>query len=312
MRFFALFLAISLLCLTCSRLKMPSSPLPAQSIVVLGIAQDAGYPQINCQRACCRQAWKNPQKRRLVSCLGLLDQNQGQSWIFDATPDLKQQIQNLQKLGGKANLPDGIFLTHAHMGHYTGLMELGREALNAKKMPIFAMPRMKAYLEQNGPWSQLVSLNNIDLQPLSAGQEQALNTNLKVRPLLVPHRDEYSETVGYEISGPRKKLLFIPDIDKWHKWDLDLKTLLQKVDYALIDGTFLKNGEIFGRNMAEIPHPFIQESMDLLKDLPLASRQKVFFIHSNHTNPVLFSGKARREVRKMGFGVAWEGMVLGI
>ncbi len=291
---------------------MPSSPLPAQSIVVLGIAQDAGYPQINCQRACCRQAWKNPQKRRLVSCLGLIDQNQGQSWIFDATPDLKQQIQILQKLGGKANLPDGIFLTHAHMGHYTGLMELGREALNAKKMPVFAMPRMKTYLEQNGPWSQLVSLNNIDLQPLSAGQEQALNTNLKVRPLLVPHRDEYSETVGYEISGPRKKLLFIPDIDKWHKWDLDLKTLLQKVDYALIDGTFLKNGEIFGRNMAEIPHPFIQESMDLLKDLPLASRQKVFFIHFNHTNPVLFSGKARREVRKMGFGVAWEGMVLGM
>jgi pyrroloquinoline quinone biosynthesis protein B len=280
--------------------------------VVLGIAQDAGYPQINCQRACCRQAWKNPQKRHLVSCLGLLDQSQGQSWLFDATPDLKQQIQILQKLGGKANLPDGIFLTHAHMGHYTGLMELGREALNAKKMPVFAMPRMKTYLEQNGPWSQLVSLNNIDLQPLNAGQEQTLNTNLKVRPLQVPHRDEFSETVGYEIIGPRKKLLFIPDIDKWHKWDLDLKTLLQKVDYALIDGTFLKNGEIFGRNMAEIPHPFIQESMELLRDLPLALRQKVFFIHFNHTNPVLFSGKARREVRKMGFGVAWEGMVLGM
>jgi pyrroloquinoline quinone biosynthesis protein B len=297
---------------SCTGSRKAASPLPAQSIVVLGIAQDAGYPQINCQRECCRRAWKNPAQRRLVSCLGLLDQNQGQSWIFDATPDLKQQIQNLQKLQGKPNLPTGIFLTHAHMGHYTGLMELGREALNAAKMPVYAMPRMRAYLEQNGPWSQLVSLSNIDLQPLAAGQEQALNANLKVRPLLVPHRDEYSETVGYEISGPNKKLLFIPDIDKWHKWDQDLKTLLQNVDYALIDGTFLKNGEIFGRNMAEIPHPFIQESMDLLKDLPLASRQKVFFIHFNHTNPVLFSRKARQELQKMGFGVAWEGMVLGM
>jgi pyrroloquinoline quinone biosynthesis protein B len=308
------FFAFIIVCLslTCSRLKVKTSPLPTQAIVVLGIAQDAGYPQIHCQRECCRRAWQNPARRQLVSCLGLIDQNQAQSWIFDATPDLKQQVQALQKLQGKSHLPTGIFLTHAHMGHYTGLMELGREALNATKIPVFAMPRMKAYLEQNGPWSQLVSLKNIDLQPLIAGQTHVLNNNLKVRPLLVPHRDEYSETVGYEIMGPRKKLLFIPDIDKWHKWDQDLKALLQNVDYALIDGTFLKNGEIFGRNMAEIPHPFIQESMDLLKDLPLAMRQKVFFMHFNHTNPVLFSGKARREVEKAGFGLAWEGMVLGM
>eukprot|EP00957_Ditylum_brightwellii_P156501 11911053-Ditylum_brightwellii.AAC.1 len=62
--------------------------------------------------------------------------------------------------------PDGIFLTHAHIGHYTGLMYLGREALGAVDVPVYAMPRMRSFLKNNGPWSQLVSLGNINIQNL--------------------------------------------------------------------------------------------------------------------------------------------------
>ena len=70
-------------------------------------------------------------------------------------------------------------------------------------------------------------------------------------PFLVPHRDEFSETVGFEIKGENKTAVFIPDIDKWSKWNSDLKELIKRVDYAFLDATFYKNGEIPSRDMSE-------------------------------------------------------------
>jgi pyrroloquinoline quinone biosynthesis protein B len=311
-------LKIGLLFTICGFINCHTNPLhtpsnkntPSQYVVVLGIAQDAGYPQAACEKSCCREAWADKAKRKTVSCIGLVDKTAAKKWIFDATPDFKDQIQRLQAFAGGNALPNGIFLTHAHIGHYTGLMQLGREVLGAKEMPVFTMPKMKDFLTQNGPWGQLVTLKNIEIQALAQETAIELAKDLKVTPFLVPHRDEYSETVGYQIQGTKKKLIFIPDIDKWQKWKTDLIATLKSVDYALIDGTFLKNGEIKGRDMSEIPHPFVAETIDLLKNLPLSERKKVIFIHFNHTNPLLFSEKAREEVVKMGFSVAFEGQVL--
>ena len=42
------------------------------------------------------------------------------------------------------------------MGHYSGLMHLGREAANTSKVPVYAMPRMLEFLAKNGPWNQLL------------------------------------------------------------------------------------------------------------------------------------------------------------
>ena len=84
--------------------------------------------------------------------------------------------------GDKPNL-SGIFLTHAHMGHYTGLMWLGKEVMGAAKVPVHAMPRMAAYLRSNGPWSQLVKLENIELREMRAGEAVPM-PGLVVTPLL--------------------------------------------------------------------------------------------------------------------------------
>jgi len=171
-----------------------------------------------------------------------------------------------------------------HIGHYAGLMFLGREAMNSKDVPVYAMPKMKIFLENNGPWSQLVSLNNIRIHPLSEGKWEDLGPRLKVKPILVPHRDEFSETVGYIIEGPNKKLLFIPDIDKWEKWRTDIVSLIKEVDHALIDGTFFSAAEVGNRNITEIPHPLVEESMKLFDALSIKEKQKIMFIHFNHTN----------------------------
>ncbi len=278
-------------------------------IMVLGVAQDAGYPQMNCKKDCCKTAWKNTELQRNTTCLAIVDPTTNQQWIIDATPNIKQQLQLLKSKTGTENV-NGVLLTHAHMGHYTGLMHFGREVMGTNNIPVFAMPKMKTFLEENGPWSQLVELENISLQKLKNDSTFYLNERVQIKPFLVPHRDEYSETVGYKISINNKHLIFIPDIDKWEKWETNISELIQKVDYAFLDATFYKNGEL-KRDMSEIPHPFVQESMGLFSTLSDADKQKVHFTHFNHTNPLLIEGSpAQQEVTEKGFNLAKEGMII--
>ncbi len=282
-------------------------------VVVLGVGQDAGVPQMGCESPFCRRAWNDSALRQTVSSIALVDPESKSRWIFDATPDLPEQFQFLKVVTkDRSNDLTGIFLTHAHIGHYTGLMFLGRESMNAKGVLVYAMPRMSDLLEQNAPWSQLVSLNNIALQPLTDKTAIRLNERLSVEPFLVPHRDEFSETVGFRIRSGSRSLLFIPDIDKWEKWDVRLADLVTTSDYLLLDGTFFADGEI-DRPMSEVPHPFVTETMDLLQILPKKERSKVTFIHFNHSNP-LVQGDRRKigDVRRRGFRVAVKGMRFGL
>lgn len=289
------------------------TPLTETSIVVLGTFQDAGSPQIGCKKDCCKDLFIQPDKTRRVVSLGLIDAVNHKNFIIEATPDFSQQAKSLKWLSVFDNkeTPDGILLTHAHIGHYTGLMYLGKEAMNADSIPVYAMPRMKTFLEQNGPWSQLVKNKNIAVQQMTDQKSIQLTTQLKIIPFTVPHRDEFSETVGYIIIGPNKKALFIPDIDKWEKWETPIMEAIAKVDYAFIDGTFFDAAEInnpqdpVGRDMSTIPHPFIMESMNKFKDLPTTEKNKIYFIHFNHTNPVINKkSKPYQQVIENGFNTA--------
>ncbi|MEO1711817.1 MAG: MBL fold metallo-hydrolase, partial [Bacteroidota bacterium] len=205
---------------------IPESPF----LVVLGIAQDAGYPQMGCEKTCCTAVWTGQEDPQFVSSIGLVDPSAQKKWLFDATPDMREQLELFQQYAlSQAFLPDGIFLTHAHMGHYTGLMQLGREVMGADRVPVWAMPRMDTFLRKNGPWGQLVHLQNMEIQALSNKTTVPLSETIQVQPIQVPHRDEYSETVGFLISGPNKSALFIPDIDKWERWDESIVDYAEKV-----------------------------------------------------------------------------------
>lgn len=282
-------------------------PVATTSLIVLGTIQDAGSPQVGCTKDCCKKLFLQPDKDRMVVSLGLIDAANNKKYIFEASPDFTQQAKLLKNYAGfdTKETPDGIFITHAHIGHYTGLMYLGKEAMNTDSIPVYAMPRMKNFLEQNGPWSQLVKNKNIALQQMHDQKEIPLTNNVKVIPFTVPHRDEFSETVGYAIIGPNKKALFIPDIDKWQKWNTNIIDAIAKTDYAFIDGTFYDAAEINNRDISTIPHPFIIESMVLFKDLPAAEKKKIYFIHFNHTNPVINKKSNQyRQVVQKGFNVA--------
>ena len=273
-------------------------------IQVLGIVQDAGYPHIGCEKDCCNAVSPGDY---FVSCLGLVDKTNNKRYLFDATPDIHNQLNLLEKFPD-ANLVDGIFLTHAHIGHYTGLMYLGREGLGGKKIIVYALKRMSKFLTKNGPWEQLVKLNNISIQTISNKEFVKLSENIFVIPIRVPHRDEYSETVGYKIIGKSKKILFIPDIDKWDEWKKSIIEEVKLVDYAFIDGTFY-NGTELNRDMREIPHPSIEETLQLFSNQPVAERNKIYFIHINHTNPILANKNGIRDlVEGLGFNIAQRGL----
>ena len=281
-----------------------SQPSESDYIQVLGIVQDAGYPHIGCEKDCCEQVSPGDY---FVSCLGLVDKTNNKRYLFDATPDIHNQINLLEKFTD-ANLIDGIFLTHAHIGHYTGLMYLGREGLGGKNIMVYALKRMVRFLTKNGPWDQLVKLNNISIQTISNKEFVKLSENIFVIPIKVPHRDEYSETVGYKIIGKSKKILFIPDIDKWDEWEKSIIEEVKLVDYAFIDGTFY-NGSELNRDMREIPHPSIEETLQLFSNQPVAERNKIYFIHINHTNPILTNKNGIKDmVEGLGFNIAKRGL----
>lgn len=275
--------------------------------VVLGNAQDAGFPQSNCKKDCCKKAWANPELRRFATSIAIVDKKNKSKLLFECSPHYPDQIHYLDRmLEEQVRTFDlkGIFLTHAHVGHYAGLIHLGREVEGSQQTPVFVMPRMREFLIGNGPWSQLVELKNISLRRLTAGEKTKVGM-FEITPLLVPHRDEFSETVGFRIQGPKKRILFLPDIDKWERWERRIEDEIRKVDIALLDGTFFDGKELPGRDMSRIPHPFVVESIKRFSRLPKKEKRKIHFIHLNHTNKLLQAGsKESMDLQRSGMKMA--------
>ncbi len=280
-------------------------------LYVLGITQDGSYPQAGCFKPHCMPGWEHEDLRHPVVSLGLVDPRAGTKYLFEATPDFPRQFYALEMEAPSARYAlGGVFLTHAHIGHYAGLMHFGHEVMGARDVPVYTMPRMRRFLTDNGPWSQLVAFGNIVLKPLEADVPVVLG-DVTVTPLQVPHRDEFSETVGFVIRGPGRSALFIPDIDVWEKWERPLREVLEGVDYALVDATFYSMDELPGRDMSRVPHPLVQHTMALLADAPASERAKVWFIHMNHGNPLLWPDSPESHaVRDAGFNIAREGQRL--
>ncbi|MDA7566233.1 MBL fold metallo-hydrolase [Flavobacteriaceae bacterium] len=282
----------------------------SEYIYILGNTQDAGLPHIGCQHPFCEDSF-NVYEEHYTTSIAVVNSDLKKYILFEATPDITFQLNNLKKnIFDEFLLPESIYITHAHIGHYSGLMYFGREALGAKDLMVRVLPRMSNFLQNNGPWSQLVDINNIKIKEINFGLSTKELTNIDVTPVQVPHRDEYSETAGYIIKGKNKKALFIPDIDKWEKWDRDLSQLAKEFDFLLIDATFYDSKEI-NRDISEIPHPLVTETIDLLSGLNIENRSKVYFIHMNHTNMMLDpDSDLSKLVTSKGFNIARLGQKL--
>ena len=289
-----------------------SISLYAQSeyIYILGNTQDAGMPHIGCQHEFCLDSF-DTNEEYFVTSIAVVNSDLRKYILFEASPDITYQLNYLKNnIFNEFLLPESLYITHAHIGHYTGLMYFGREALGSKNLLVKVLPKMSKFLKTNGPWSQLVAINNIQIKDTRFGISNNELTNISVTPIQVPHRDEYSETAGYVIQGKNKKALFIPDIDKWDKWDKNLTQLVEEFDYLLLDATFFDSKEI-NRDISEIPHPLVTETMNLLVNLSPETKIKVDFIHMNHTNLMLDpNSNLSKLVKSKGYNIARLGQKL--
>ena len=283
----------------------------SSNLLVLGTAQDGGYPHTGCSNDCCKEAWEDSNQKRLIASLAVLDSND--CFLIDITPDFKYQLQLIERHINEKPRISGICITHAHLGHYMGLLELGLEVMNTNAIPVYVMPKMKSFLENNAPFTQLLELNNIRLFVLQNNCPVDIFKYVKIIPFQVPHRNEYSETVGYRIQSSHQSVLYIPDIDSWNGWDTDINELIKESDIALLDGTFYDKTELKNRDVSAIPHPSIKESINIFSALDKTDRKKVNFTHLNHTNNLLREGsEARKDVIQQGFQIAYDGMVISI
>lgn len=306
---------------------------------VLGTAQDGGVPHAACTCSRCEAARRDPSRRRLISSVALiLPRGDGCPLVYliDASPDIRDQLAILrdvrnQPRGRVDRSPiNGVLLTHAHIGHYLGLAFLGFEAVHTTDLPVYCSPRMAGFLRTNGPWSQLVGIGNIALHELEPGKALDLPWRfarrqgcVRVIPMTVPHRHEYSDTVALLFRATsvaaspteqsRRTVLYVPDTEPWQSWNPSLLEVIARegVDIALIDGTFFSADELPNRKVAAIGHPLMRHSMDLLEPLVRRDGLTVYFTHLNHSNPALRPDSAAfREVQRRGFHLAAEGQTI--
>ncbi len=295
----------------------PPAAVTGPRLRVLGTVQDGGLPHAGCSCVRCEAARHDPARRRRIASVAVLLPERGESYLIDATPDIREQLHALRDVGqhptGRADRApvSGVLLTHAHLGHYTGLAFFGFEALHTRQLPVWCTPRMAAYLRANGPWSQLVQLENVRLVEAPPGESFVLGETVTVTPLAVPHRDEYSDTVGFVLRGPRSSVLYVPDTDAWSRWSRPLVEVAREVDVAILDGTFYSADELPGRDPATIPHPLIPDTMERLGALVEAGRLRVFLTHLNHSNAALDpAAPERAAMEQRGFFVLAEGQEL--
>ena len=175
---------------------------------------------------------------------------------------------------------------------------------------LFASKSVIDYIRKRG----LISPFKVNKVESSKPFSPSRQCGFQLEFILVPHRDEFSDTHAIKIIGPSSSLLFLPDHDDWTgTLDMAGQSSIRdwlnslEVDFALIDGTFWSGDELGGRDMSQIPHPPISETIGRLGRREDEDPEVIFF-HLNHTNPAIDCGSAEyRELVALGWSVGEQG-----
>ncbi len=281
------------------------------SVMVLGSAQDGGLPQFGAHTALDEAARAGTIPRRSSSCLAVVGDD-GRVLLLDAGPDLKAHEEVLATnpaLGRRTALSpvDGVIITHAHVGHYGGLLHFGREVQAAHGLPCWVTREMAHFLESEAPWRLAVEQGHLDLRAHDPPVTFAPWADLEISLLPVPHRHETSDTVAISVNG---SALYLPDIDSWDDWP-EAEEVVAAHSAAFLDATFWSSDELPLRDMADIKHPLVLDTLGRFGHL--ASTRRLVLTHLNHTNPVCDpTSDEHARVLDAGFEIALEGLTIGL
>ncbi|MGI9586307.1 MAG: MBL fold metallo-hydrolase [Acidimicrobiia bacterium] len=265
-------------------------------LIVLGSGQDGGTPQFGSPGAVGSD--------RSASSVALVVSD-GPVLLFDASPDIRSQARLLPTRGPDDQPVDAVFVTHAHMGHYAGLLHFGKEAAATSNIPLFAPDSVVTFLEANEPWATLFNDGHLESFPLDHGT--ATVEDIEVQAIPVPHRPDFSSTCAFTVSVQGDPwILYVPDIDSWDLWP-EASTELARHPVCLIDATFSDQAELPRRDFSDFPHPLVWDTINRFAEI--ATTTRLILTHINHSNALGDPDSAiALQAKSRGFEVAVDGM----
>ncbi|MDY6770219.1 MAG: MBL fold metallo-hydrolase [Candidatus Nanohaloarchaea archaeon] len=258
---------------------------------ILGSAQDGGVPHLGCSCDACSRARDDPSLQRSAASLRVFDADRDVNYIFDVSPDIRHHVGD--------EFIDGVFLSHAHLGHITGLLYFGKEAFNADEVPLYCSETVAEFLRETSPYRTLIDRENIILNEFGGSPVSVMG--MRVRPVPVENRGYLTtDTHAFTIETGDTRLFYMTDIDRWTE---DAVAAVEDADIAVVDGCFWSSDEI--DRYENVPHPPVEETLEELGHVDT----DVYLTHMNHTNPVLLpDADERQQVEDAGFTVADDGM----
>ena len=280
------------------------------SVTILGTAQDGGIPQAGCSCQRCLDAHRDLKLRKYPVSLGILGVD-GTKHIIEITKNLSEQLVIWTPDKNELFIPETVSITHLHLGHIEGIGQLGKPVMGLREVDIYLSPNNKDIFDNRSDIVLMEDEGNIRTHSKNFYHpfEPKDGCGFSLQFIPIPHRSELGDNAAIIIKAEEKSILFMPDQDSWddtldyHSKDT-IRDFLKMfdIDEALIDGTFWSMDELPRRDISKIPHPTIQETIQLL-GRKRKGDPEISFLHLNHSNPV---NDLDSEQRKVVEGNGWK------
>jgi pyrroloquinoline quinone biosynthesis protein B len=304
-------------------------------IRVLGSAAGGGYPQWNCNHPNSRRAREGDTRAPQRTQSSIAVSADGERWVlFNASPDLRQQINDNPVLHPKAGLRDSpikaVVLTNADVDHVAGLLNL-RES---QPLRLLGTGRVISVLESNSIFNVLnpkfVQRDRLNLEEkCDVTTVEGTSMGLSIKPFSVPGKvalwleDKSAQenfgtveedTIAIEVSNVEGSRFFY--VPACAKMTAALSERLRGSDLVFFDGTLWADDEMIRDNVGiktgkRMGHMSISDSEGTLAAFRDLDVKRKIFIHLNTTNPVLIEGtEERQQVENEGWEVSFDGMTV--
>jgi pyrroloquinoline quinone biosynthesis protein B len=273
------------------------------SVTILGTAQDGGIPQAGCSCQRCLDAHRDLKLRKYPVSLGILGVD-GTKHIIEITKNLSEQLVIWTPEKNDLFIPETVSITHLHLGHIEGIGQLGKPVMGLREVDVYLSPKNKDVFDNRSDIVLMEDEGNIRTHSKNFYHpfEPKDGCGFSLQFIPIPHRSELGDNAAIIIKAEGKSILFMPDQDSWsdtldyHSKE-NIRDFLKMfdIDEALIDGTFWNMNELPRRDISKIPHPTIQETIQLLGS-KREGDPEISFLHLNHSNPVNDLGSEQRKV----------------
>jgi pyrroloquinoline quinone biosynthesis protein B len=307
-------------------------------VVVLGAAAGGGFPQWNTNDATARRARAGDPRVRPQTQSSIAVSADGERWtILNASPDLRQQINENRQLHPTANAPlrsspiAAVVLTNADVDHVTGLLNL-RES---QPFALYGHERVLGVLARNSIFNVLnpafVARRPLALETWTALTDKGgADLGIAVRPFVVPGKVALwledpsapnfgtadGDTIGLEISAPGSPSFFY--IPGCAEMPIDLAQRLRGAAMVLFDGTLWRDDEMIAAGVGaktgqRMGHMSCSGPAGTIAAFAGLDVRRKIFIHINNSNPLLVADSPERaEAARAGWEVADDGMEISL